>query len=39
MIAHVLETAVQGVKTTEKINIESVVVNPPLADTQFTKPQ
>ncbi|MEO8306480.1 MAG: outer membrane lipoprotein-sorting protein [Pseudomonadota bacterium] len=39
MIAHVLETAVQGVKNTEKINIESVAVNPPLADTQFTKPQ
>jgi hypothetical protein len=39
MMAHVLETAVQGVKTTEKINIDSVVVNPPLADTQFTKPQ
>jgi hypothetical protein len=39
LIPHVLETAVQGVKTTEKINIDSVVVNPPLADTQFTKPQ
>jgi outer membrane lipoprotein-sorting protein len=39
VIPHVLETAVQGVKNTEKINIESVAVNPPLADTQFAKPQ
>jgi outer membrane lipoprotein-sorting protein len=39
MIPHVLETAVQGVKTTEKINIESVAVNPPLEDAQFTKRQ
>jgi outer membrane lipoprotein-sorting protein len=39
LIAHVQETAVQGVKATEKITIESVVLNPPLADTLFTKPQ
>ena len=37
MIPHVLETAVQGVPKTEKITIDSVAVNPPLADARFTK--
>ena len=37
-IPHVLETVVQGVKRTEKIQIEKVVVNPPLEDARFTKP-
>jgi outer membrane lipoprotein-sorting protein len=35
----VYETSVQGVKTTEKINIEKIQVNPKLADAQFAKPQ
>jgi hypothetical protein len=39
MIPHVLETAVQGVPTTEKITIDSVAVNPPLDDARFTKPK
>ena len=39
MVPHVLETAVQGVPRTEKINIDSVAVNPPLDDARFTKPK
>jgi len=39
MIPHLLETAVQGVGGTEKIMIETVVVNPPLDDAIFTKPK
>jgi outer membrane lipoprotein-sorting protein len=39
MIPHVLETAVQGVKRTEKIVIESVTINPTLDDARFSKPQ
>jgi hypothetical protein len=37
-IPHVLETTVQGVQRTEKIQIEKVVVNPPLDETRFAKP-
>jgi hypothetical protein len=32
------ETAVEGVATTEKINIDAVVVNPKLPDAHFAKP-
>ena len=39
MVPYVLETAVEGVKRTEKIRIQTVVVNPKLADSHFTKPQ
>jgi hypothetical protein len=39
MIPHVIETAVAGVPKTEKINIESVQVNPALDDGRFTKPK
>ena len=39
MVPHVLETAVEGYKETHKMVIESVVVNPKLEDTQFSKPQ
>jgi hypothetical protein len=34
-----LETAVDGVKRTEKIVVEKVAINPTLADWQFAKPQ
>jgi hypothetical protein len=37
MIPHVLETAVKGVKKTEKIVIDSVSVNPKLDEARFTK--
>ncbi len=37
MIPHRLETAVQGVKNKEKIQIENVAVNPNLNDSLFTK--
>lgn len=39
MIAHTLETVVEGVKQTEKIEIESVQVNPKLDDALFAKLQ
>jgi hypothetical protein len=39
MVPHTLETAVQGVAQTEKITIESVVVNKGLDDARFTKPK
>src|SRR5581483_5482056 len=35
MIAHLIETAVQGVQQTEKIKIEKVAVNPPLDNSRF----
>jgi hypothetical protein len=35
---HVLETSVQGVRTTERIRIEKVVVNPALNESRFAKP-
>jgi hypothetical protein len=38
-IPHLIETRIVGVKRTEKINIESVKVNPPLAESLFAKPQ
>ena len=37
-IPYLIETVVQGVKRTEKIEIEQVVVNPPLAESRFAKP-
>lgn len=37
-IAYVVETAVDGVKQTEKIRIEEVVINPGLQDSLFSKP-
>jgi outer membrane lipoprotein-sorting protein len=37
-IPYVIETAVDGVKQTEKIHIEEVVINPSLQDSLFTKP-
>lgn len=39
MIPRVIETAVQGVPKTEKITIDSVVLNPPLDDSRFAKPK
>jgi outer membrane lipoprotein-sorting protein len=39
MMAHVLETAVEGVKQTEKIEIEKIVVNPKVEDSRFAKLQ
>lgn len=37
MIPHVLETVVDGVSGSEKIEIEHVAVNPPLAESRFAK--
>jgi outer membrane lipoprotein-sorting protein len=39
MIPYVNETAVDGVKQTEKILVEKVIVNPKLEDSHFSKPQ
>jgi len=39
MVPHVFETAVQGYKETHKMVIESVVINPKLEDSLFSKPQ
>lgn len=39
MIPHVLETTVDGYHDSHNVVIESVVVNPKLADALFTKPQ
>jgi hypothetical protein len=39
MIPYVLETAVQGVKGTRKMTIETVKVNPKIDDSAFLKPQ
>jgi len=39
MIPHVLETTVEGVKGSEKILVEKVAVNPPLADSRFARPE
>jgi hypothetical protein len=39
MVAHTLETAVDGVQQSERIHIESVVVNPKLDDALFAKLQ
>ena len=38
MIPHLIETRVEGVRRTEKIQIEKVVVNPPLDPSRFAKP-
>jgi hypothetical protein len=38
LIPHVLETRVEGVPGSEKIQVEHVVVNPPLGRSRFTKP-
>jgi outer membrane lipoprotein-sorting protein len=37
-IPHLLETEVQGIQRTEKIQIEKVVLNPRLEDSRFEKP-
>ena len=39
MIPYVNETAVEGVRQTEKILVEKVIVNPQLEDSHFSKPQ
>jgi outer membrane lipoprotein-sorting protein len=39
MIPYVNETAVDGIKQTEKILVEKVIVNPKLEDTRFSKPE
>ena len=39
MIPYVNETAVEGVRITEKIIVEKVIVNPKLEDTRFSNPQ
>jgi len=39
MMPYVLETTVDGIKQTEKIEIETVAVNPKLSDSQFTRLQ
>jgi hypothetical protein len=39
VVPYVTETKVQGVKQTEKIEVEQVVVNPPVEDSRFAKPQ
>jgi outer membrane lipoprotein-sorting protein len=39
MVPHLLETKVQGVAQTEKIEIEKVIVNPKLEDSRFAKLQ
>jgi outer membrane lipoprotein-sorting protein len=39
MIPYVNETAVEGVRQTEKILVEKVTVNPKLEDSRFSKPQ
>jgi hypothetical protein len=39
MIAHRLETVVQGISGSENIYIERVLFNPPLSDTRFAKLQ
>ena len=39
MIPYMNETAVDGVKQTEKIQVEKVIVNPKLEDSHFSKPR
>jgi hypothetical protein len=39
MIPYVNETAVEGVRQTEKILVEKVIVNPKLEDSHFSKPR
>ncbi len=38
MIPHLIETRVEGVRRTEKIEIDKVLVNPPLEASRFTRP-
>lgn len=38
MIPHLLETTVEGVSGSEKIVVEQVTLNPPLADGRFARP-
>lgn len=38
MMPYVLETAVEGVRDTEKIMIDSIIANPKLDQTRFSKP-
>lgn len=38
MMAHVLETVVEGARGSHKITVQHVTVNPPAADDQFAKP-
>jgi hypothetical protein len=37
MMPYLIETIVDGVKQTEKIDIEKIVVNPNVDDSQFAK--
>ncbi len=37
-VPHLIETAVQGVARTERVQIEKVVVNPRLDESRFSKP-
>jgi hypothetical protein len=39
MVPYLYETAVEGTPHTHRMMVESVTVNPPLADTRFSKPQ
>jgi hypothetical protein len=39
MLPYVMETKVQGIKTTGKIEIENVAVNPRVEDSRFAKLQ
>lgn len=39
MVPYLMETKVQGVKQTEKIEIEKIAVNPPVEDSRFAKLQ
>ena len=39
VVPYVTETKVQGVKQTEKIEVEQVIVNPPVEDSRFAKLQ
>jgi hypothetical protein len=39
MIPHTLETSVEGVKTTEKIIVDKVSINPKLDHSRFEKPE
>lgn len=38
LIPHVLETATEGIKQTQKLTVKNVVLNPQLMDTRFLKP-
>jgi hypothetical protein len=38
LVPHLLETVTEGVKGSQKLVVDSVVLNPPLADERFSKP-